>query len=123
MVNFFIFGGKVIEEINVGWEVYGNFNENKDNVILIIYYFLGLLYVVGKYMLSDVFVGYWDSIIGFYKVIDIKKYFVVSVDLFVNLNVYDDNVIIMGLVLINFCMGKVYGMSFFVVIICDFVNV
>ena len=46
MANFSTFGGKVIDEINVGWEAYGNLNENKDNVILITHYFSGSSHAV-----------------------------------------------------------------------------
>ena len=123
MANFSTFGGKVIEEINVGWEAYGNLNENKDNVILITHYFSGSSHAAGKYTPSDASAGYWDSIIGPHKAIDTKKYFVVSVDSLVNLNAYDDNVITTGPASINPRTGKVYGMSFPVVTIRDFVNV
>lgn len=103
--------------------MYGILNDVKSNVILIIYYFFGFFYVVGKYDENDLVLGYWDSIIGFGKVIDIDCFYVISVDMLVNLNVYDLYVIIIGFMLINLDIGKFYGLDFFVVIICDFVNV
>lgn len=109
--------------MDIGWESYGKLNVNKDNVILIIYYFFGIFYVVGKYKVDDVLLGYWDVIIGLGKVIDINKYYVISLDILVNVNWYDLNVIIIGFVLINLKIGKLYGLDFFVVMIIDFVNV
>ena len=75
------------------------------------------------YAASDVAAGYWDSIIGPGKLIDTNKYYVLSSDTLVNLNVKAPNVVTTGPASINPDTGKPYGMSFPVVSFKDFVNV
>src|SRR4029077_2774691 len=75
------------------------------------------------YAASDAAPGYWNTIIGPGKAIDTNKYFVLSSDTLVNLNVKAPNVVTTGPASINPGTGKPYGMSFPVVSIKDFVNV
>src|SRR5690554_5934077 len=82
--NFIIHGGENIAEVRVGWEVYGELNKAKDNVILITHFFSGNSHAVGRYSESDPFSGYWDAIIGPGKVIDTNKFYVISSDTLVN---------------------------------------
>lgn len=121
--NFTTFGGEAIKHVSVGWESYGELNDNKDNVILITHYFSGTSHAAGKYHPDDQQMGYWDAIIGPGKAIDTNKYFVISVDTLANLNANAPNVITTGPASINPETGKPYGLTFPVVTIRDFVNV
>ncbi|MDJ0895120.1 MAG: homoserine O-acetyltransferase [Alphaproteobacteria bacterium] len=115
--------GEVIKDVKVGWEAYGTLNADKDNAILICHYFSGTSHAAGKYTPEDEKAGYWDAIIGPGKAVDTNKYYVLSSDTLVNLNVHDPNVTTTGPASINPDTGKPYGMSFPVVGMRDFVNV
>lgn len=123
MKDFSTFYGDVIPEIQVGWESYGKLNSKKDNVILVTQYFTGTSHAAGKYSEDDKHSGYWDSIIGPGKAIDTNKYFVISSDTLVNLNVKNPTVITTGPATINPETGDPYGLDFPIVNIRDFVNV
>lgn len=116
-------GGETIQQLQVGWEAYGQLNENKDNVILITHFFSGNSHAAGKYSSDDEQAGYWDAIIGPGKAIDTDKYYVVSVDSLVNAYPHLPSVITTGPASINPATGKPYGLDFPVVTIRDFVNV
>lgn len=109
--------------VSVGWESYGTLNRDKSNVVLVTHYFSGTSHAAGKYASSDAQAGYWDAIIGPGKAIDTNKYFVISSDTLVNLNVKDPQVITTGPASINPTTGKPYGLDFPVVTITDFVEV
>lgn len=117
------FFGKEIKDLRVGWESYGELNEDKSNAILITHYFSGNSHAAGIYTADDAEPGYWDAIIGPGKAIDTNKFFVISVDSLVNLSAYDENVITTGPASINPDTGKHYGLSFPVVTMRDFVNI
>lgn len=121
--NFVTFGGHSIPKVQVGWESYGQLNADKSNAVLVTHYFTGSSHAAGKYHHDDPQPGYWDAIIGPGKAIDTNKFFVVSVDTLVNLNVGDPNVITTGPASIDPRTKKPYGLSFPVVTIRDFVNV
>lgn len=121
--NYTTFGGKKLEDVNVGWESYGKLNQNKDNGILICHHFSGSSHAAGKYSHTDLEAGYWDSIIGENKAIDTNKFFVFSVDSLANLNAKDPNVITRGPASINPKTQKAYGLDFPIVTIRDFVNI
>ncbi|MCC2618204.1 homoserine O-acetyltransferase [Aestuariibacter halophilus] len=121
--NFETFNGKRIPKVTVGWESYGQLNDDKSNVILITHYFTGSSHAAGRYTAEDSQPGYWDAIIGPGKAIDTDKYFVISSDTLVNAAVHDPNVITTGPATINPATGKPYGLDFPVVTIRDFVNV
>ena len=121
--DFVTFGGETIPEVRVGWEAYGELNEEKDNVILITHFFSGTSHAAGRYQESDPMPGYWDAIIGPGKAIDTNKYYVISSDTLVNQSPYDPNVVTTGPASINPETGKPYGLDFPVVTIRDFVNV
>lgn len=123
MSSYKTVGGKIIKNLQVGWESYGKLNAKKDNVILICHPFTGSSHAAGKYTKNDKTTGYWDSIIGPKKAIDTDKYFVISIDSLVNLNTKNPNVITTGPASINPDTGKHYAMSFPIVTIKDFVNV
>lgn len=115
--------GATIKDVKIGWEAAGTLNADKSNAILIAHFFTGTSHAFGKYAASDKAAGYWDYLIGPGKVIDTNKYYVISSDTLVNLNVNAPNVTTTGPASINPDTGKPYGMSFPVVSIKDFVNV
>ena len=114
--------GERIPVAEIGWESYGELNEDKSNAILVAHFFSSNSHAAGKYSESDLMPGYWDGIIGPGKAIDTDKYFVISSDSLVNASAFDDNVITTGPSTINPETGRPYGMSFPVVSIRDFVN-
>src|SRR5262249_29162308 len=111
------------KNVKIGWEAAGALNADKSNAILITHFFSGTSHAFGKYAASDKAAGYWDGIIGPGKAIDTNKYFVLSSDTLVNLNVNAPNVVTTGPASVNPDTGKPYGMSFPVISIKDFVNV
>lgn len=121
--NFTTVSGTTLQQVDIGWESYGELNKAKDNVILITHYFSGTSHAAGKYAVDDAVAGYWDALIGPGKAIDTNKYFVISSDTLVNANWHDPNVITTGPASINPATGKPYGLDFPVVTITDFVNV
>ncbi|WP_194757413.1 E22 family MetX-like putative esterase [Aliidiomarina indica] len=121
--NFTTFGGEMIPEVRVGWEAYGELNENKDNVVLVTHFFSGNSHAAGRYSEDDAQPGYWDAIIGPGKAIDTNIYYVISVDTLVNQEPNNPNVITTGPATTNPETSKPYGLDFPVVTIRDFVNV
>ncbi len=115
--------GETIKSVKVGWESAGTLNNDKSNAILITHFFSGTSHAFGKYTAEDKTAGYWDAIIGPGKAIDTDRYFVLSSDTLVNLNVNMPNVVTTGPASIDPDTGKPYGMSFPVVSIKDFVRV
>ena len=115
--------GGTIKNVKIGWQSAGTLNADKSNAILIAHFFSGTSHAFGKYAESDAAPGYWDAIIGPGKAVDTNKYFVISSDTLVNLNVKAPRVVTTGPASINPDTGKPYGMSFPVVSIKDFVNV
>jgi len=116
-------GGATIKDVKIGWEAAGTLNADKSNAILIAHFFSGTSHAFGKYQPDDKVAGYWDYLVGPGKVIDTNKYYVISSDTLVNLNVNAPNVVTTGPASINPDTGKPYGMSFPVVSIKDFVRV
>lgn len=115
--------GANIKDVKIGWEAAGTLNADKSNAVLITHFFTGTSHAFGKYAVSDKATGYWDYLIGPGKAIDTDKYYVISSDTLVNLNVSAPNVTTTGPASIDPDTGKPYGMSFPVVAIKDFVNV
>ena len=115
--------GATIKDVKIGWEAAGTLNADKSNAILITHFFSATSHAFGKYAESDQAAGYWDAIVGPGKAIDTNKYYVISSDTLVNLNVNAPNVVTTGPASVNPDTGKPYGMSFPVVSIKDFVNV
>ncbi len=115
--------GETIKSVKVGWESAGTLNNDKSNAVLVTHFFSGTSHAFGKYNADDKAVGYWDAIIGPGKAIDTNKYFVLSSDTLVNLNVNMPNVVTTGPASIDPDTGKPYGMTFPVVSIKDFVRV
>src|SRR5262245_70144 len=116
-------GGKTIKQVRVGYETYGKLNAAGTNAIFVPHFFSGNSHAAGRYKADDKAAGYWDAIIGPGKAIDTDKYFVVSADSLVNLNVKSPMTGTSGPATINPDTGKQYGSTFPVVSIRDFVRV
>jgi homoserine O-acetyltransferase/O-succinyltransferase len=115
--------GKTIKNVRVGYETYGKLNAAGTNVVFVPHFFSGNSHAAGRYKADEKTAGYWDAIIGPGKALDTDKYFVVSADSLVNLNVKSPMVGTAGPATINPDTGKPYGSSFPVVSIADFVRV
>lgn len=115
--------GETIPDVEIGYETYGELNEDGDNAILITHFFSGTSHAAGRYDADQENPGYWDHIIGPGKPIDTDEYFVISSDTLVNLNVHDPNVTTTGPASTNPETGEPWGMDFPIVTIRDFVNV
>ena len=116
-------GGKTIKQVRVGYETYGKLNAAGDNAVFVAHFFSGTSHAAGRYKADEKAAGYWDAIIGPGKAIDTDKYFVVSADTLVNLNVKNPGVGTAGPATINPDTGKPYGSSFPVVSMKDSVRV
>src|SRR5438477_2550542 len=123
LVSYATAAGATIKNVKIGWEAAGTLNADKSNAILITHFFSDTSHAFGKYAAVDKTAGYWDALIGPGKAIDTNKFYVISSDTLVNLNVNAPNVVTTGPASINPDTGKPYGMSFPVVSIKDFVNV
>ena len=108
-------GGKTIKQVRVGYETYGKLNAAGDNAVFVAHFFSGTSHAAGRYKADEKAAGYWDAIIGPGKAIDTDKYFVVSADTLVNLNVKSPGVGTVGPATVNPDTGKPYGSSFPVV--------
>ncbi len=116
-------GGKTIKNVRVGYETYGKLNAAGDNAVFVAHFFSGTSHAAGRYKPDEKAAGYWDAIIGSGKAIDTDKYFVVSADTLVNLNVKSPMVGTVGPATVNPDTGKPYGSSFPVVAMKDSVRV
>jgi homoserine O-acetyltransferase len=116
-------GGKTIKSVRIGYETYGKLNAAGDNAVFIAHFFSGTSHAAGRYKPDEKAAGYWDAIIGPGKAIDTDKYFVVSADTLVNLNVKSPSVGTAGPATINPDTGKPYGSTFPVVTMKDSVRV
>ena len=115
--------GATISNVAIGYETYGELNAARDNAILIAHFFSGSSHAAGKYAPDDPQPGYWDAIVGPGKAVDTNRYFVISSDTLVNLNVHDKNVITTGPASLDPATQKPYGLKFPAVAIADFVRV
>lgn len=123
MPSYTTANGRTIKNVRIGYETYGTLNAAKDNVVLVTHFFSGTSHAAGKYAPADAAPGYWDGIIGSGRAIDTDRWFVVSSDTLVNLNVKDPKVVTTGPASIDPETGKPYGMRFPIVTVRDFVNV
>ncbi|HYZ30893.1 MAG TPA: homoserine O-acetyltransferase [Crenalkalicoccus sp.] len=115
-------GGATIAEVRIGYQTMGTLNAAGDNAVLICHYFSGNSNAFGRLDPNGP-AGYWDAIIGPGKAIDTNRFFVISSDTLVNLNVPDQRTVTTGPASINKATGRPYGMDFPVVSIRDFVEV
>lgn len=113
-------GGR-IGTLRIGYQTMGELNAEGTNAVLICHFFSGNSHAFGRLSATGP-AGYWDAIIGPGKPIDTNRYFVVSADTLVNVNVPDASTITTGPASINPDTGRPYGMSFPVVSMRDFVE-
>ncbi|RAI58406.1 E22 family MetX-like putative esterase [Roseicella frigidaeris] len=115
-------GGATIPKTRIGYQTMGELNAAGDNAVLICHFFSGNSHAFGR-LAPGGSAGYWDAIIGPGKAIDTDRYFVVSADTLVNVNVPDANTVTTGPASINPDTGRPWGMGFPVVAMRDFVEV
>lgn len=109
--NYTLENGESIP-VTLGYETYGELNEDRSNVILVPHYFSGSSHAAGKYSPEDSVPGYWDALIGPGKTVDTNHLFVISTDNLANVQVKNPNVITTGPRSINPKTGKIWGLNF-----------
>ena len=72
--------GKTLPMYDIAYETYGELNADASNAILICHALSGDQHVAGYNSMDDKKAGWWDSAIGPGKVIDTRKFFVVSIN-------------------------------------------
>ena len=75
--NIILDGGKSLSYVEVAYEVYGEFNEDRTNAILIVHALSGDAHAAGYYSLDDRKPGWWDNMIGPGKCFDTRKYCII----------------------------------------------
>ena len=93
-------GGATIPNARIGYQTMGRLNAAGDNAVLICHFFSGNSHAFGRLSATGP-AGYWDAIVGPGKAIDTDRYFVVSSDTLVNVNVPDANTVTTGPASIN----------------------
>ena len=73
--------GVEFSPITIAYETYGELNENKDNVILLIHALTGDAHAAGYHSENDKKAGWWDTLVGPGKAFDTNKYFIVSANI------------------------------------------
>ena len=107
--------GNVINKYHLKYETYGNLNKERSNAVLICHALSGNHHAAGYYE-NDKKPGWWDNMIGPNKPIDTNKLYVVSVN---NLGGCHGST---GPTSINPDTNKIYGSSFPIVTVGDWVN-
>lgn len=108
--------GKILENITIAYETYGELNSKKNNAILICHALTGDAHAAGWHK-GDKKPGWWEIIIGPGKVLDTEKYFIICS------NVLGGCKGTTGPNSINPKTGHPYGLDFPVITIKDMVNV
>lgn len=108
--------GKVLEEVTVAYETYGELNKEKSNAILICHALTGDAHAAGWHK-GDKKPGWWEIVIGPGKALDTEKYFIICS------NVLGGCKGTTGPSSINPKTGKEYGLEFPVITISDMVKV
>jgi len=108
--------GKVLEEVTVAYETYGELNKEKSNAILVCHALTGDAHAAGWHK-GDKKPGWWEIVIGPGKALDTEKYFIICS------NVLGGCKGTTGPSSINPKTGKEYGLEFPVITISDMVKV
>lgn len=108
--------GKILKNIQVAYETYGELNEAKDNAILLLHALTGDAHAAG-YHQGESKPGWWDIMVGPGKAFDTNKYFVICSNMLGGCKGTT------GPSSINPETGKVYGLDFPVITIEDVVRV
>lgn len=108
--------GATLSPVNVGYEVYGNLNEDRSNAVLICHALTGDQYVASTHPITGK-PGWWERIVGPGKLIDTDKYFVICS------NVLGSCLGTTGPWETNPKTGEAWGLNFPVITIRDMVKV
>jgi homoserine O-acetyltransferase/O-succinyltransferase len=108
--------GRALAEYDLIYETYGKLNEQRSNAILICHALSGDHHAAGYHSEDDKKPGWWDSAIGPNKPIDTNHFFVVCLN---NLGGCKGST---GPVSINPLTGKLYGPTFPIVTVRDWVE-
>ncbi len=108
--------GAALSDITVGYETYGQLNEDRTNAILICHALTGDQYVASTHPLTGK-PGWWSRLVGPGKMIDTDKYFVICS------NVLGSCLGTTGPHETNPATGKAWGLDFPVITIRDMVRV
>ncbi len=115
-------GGATIPTIRIGYQTAGTLNAAGDNAVIVTHFFSGNSHAFGRYAEGQP-AGYWDAIIGPGRAIDTNRYFVISSDTLVNLNVRDGRTVTTGPVSVNPATGRPWALEFPVIAMRDFIEV
>ena len=108
--------GKSLGPVTLAYEIYGQYNADKSNVVLILHALSGDAHAAGRQSHEDVKPGWWDAMIGPGKAFDTNKYCVICS------NVIGGCKGSTGPGSLNPQTGKRYGMAFPVLTIRDMVR-
>ena len=108
--------GKILEEVTIAYETYGELNKEKSNAILICHALTGDAHAAGWHK-GDRKPGWWEMVIGPGKALDSEKYFIICS------NVLGGCKGTTGPSSINPKTGKGYGLEFPGITIRDMVKV
>ena len=115
-------GGGTVPNARIGYQTAGTLNAAGDNAVLITHFFSANSHAFGRFAPNGP-AGYWDNIVGPGKAIDTNRFFVVSSDTLVNLNLNDATTTSTGPATIDPSTGRPFGMTFPVVSMRDFIEV
>src|SRR5881628_407762 len=76
--SFKLESGRVLPELTLAYESYGQLAADGRNAILVTHGFTSNHHAAGTYTAADAQAGWWDGLIGPGKTIDTNRYFVVS---------------------------------------------
>ena len=115
-------GGGTVPNARIGYQTAGTLNAAGDNAVLIIHFFSANSHAFGRFAANGP-PGYWDNIVGPGKAIDTNRFFVVSSDTLVNLNLNDATTTSTGPSSLDPSTGRPFGMNYPVVSMRDFIEV
>lgn len=72
--------GRILETYDLKYEMYGELNESKSNVIVVFHALTGSCHAAGRYE-GETKAGWWDPLIGDGKIIDTTKFCVICVNI------------------------------------------
>ncbi len=114
--EFLLESGRMIGPVTLAYEIYGQLNNNKDNVILIAHGLSADSHAAGRYLADDKYPGWWEGLIGAEKAFDTNRYCVICS------NVLGSCKGSSGPSTIYPITGKPYGMLFPIVTIKDMIH-
>lgn len=114
--ELFLESGRILPNVTVAYETYGNLNEKKDNAVLICHALTGSAHAAGIHSPEDEKPGWWDAMIGPGKAFDTDKYFVVCSNILGSCHGTT------GPASLDKSTGRPYGLRFPVVTIKDMIK-